>query len=185
MLFVGINRSSSYSLGNTGQKGALVTEEATKISRVHVPAGTDRFQRQRKVFGSRVIDFKVSALDTNGGLCIFEIIDALKGGVARHLHHEQEEWFYVLESEYIIEIGDERYKLGPGDSVLAPRKVPHVWAHVGEGTGKLIIAFQPAGKMEAFFGELAQLGSSPQRDDLQRVFSMHEMELTGPPLMIE
>jgi hypothetical protein len=75
--------------------------------------------------------------------------------------------------------------LGPGDSVLAPRKVPHVWAHVGEGTGKLIIAFQPAGKMEAFFGELAQLGSSPQRDDLQRVFSMQEMELTGPPLMIE
>ncbi len=162
-----------------------MTEEAAKICKVHVPAGGDRFQRQRKVFGSRVIDFKVSALDTNGGLCITEITDVLKGGVARHFHHEQEEWFYVIESEYIIEVGEERYKLGPGDSVLAPRKVAHVWAHVGEGTGKLLIVFQPAGEMEAFFGELAKLGSSPQREELQRLFSSHGMELTGPPLLIE
>ncbi len=162
-----------------------MTEEAAKICKVHVPADRDRFQGQRKVFGSRVIDFKVSALDTNGGLCIVEVTDVLKGGVARHFHYEQEEWFYVIESDYIIEIGDERYKLGPGDSVLAPRKVAHVWAHVGEGTGKLLIVFQPAGKMEAFFGELARLGSSPQREELQRLFSSHGMNLTGPPLLIE
>ncbi len=132
-----------------------------------------------------MIDIKVSALDTNGGLFITEITDVLKGGVARHFHHEQEEWFCVIESEYIIEVGDERYKLGPGDSVFAPRKVEHVWAHVGEGTGRLILALQPAGEIEAFFDELAKLGDSPQREDLQRVFSMHGLELTGPPLSIE
>ena len=160
--------------------------EGAKIRAAYVPAGGSRFRQQREIQVTRtVIDIKVSTLDTDGGLSVAEITSFHKGGPVRHLHHEQEEWFYIVESEYIIEIGDERYKLGPGDSVLAPRKVPHVWAHVGEGTGKLIIAFQPAGKMEAFFGELAQLGSSPQRDDLQRVFSMHEMELTGPPLMIE
>jgi len=137
------------------------------------------------VFGSRTIDLKVSTLDTNGGLCIVEIAYNLKGGPARHLHHEQEEWFYVVQSEYIIEVGDERYELGPGDSVLAPRKVAHVWAHVGEGTGRLIAALQPAGEIEAFFGELAKLGNSPQREELQRVFSSHGLELTGPPLSIE
>jgi mannose-6-phosphate isomerase-like protein (cupin superfamily) len=162
-----------------------VTEESAKICKVHVPAGRDRFQRQRKVFGSRVIDFKVSALDTNGGLCIIEITDVLKGGPPRHFHHEQEEWFYAVEGEYVIEVGEERYELGPGDSVLAPRKVAHVWAHVGEGTGKLLIVFQPGGKMEAFLGELAKLDSSPQREELQRLFSSHGMELTGPPLPIE
>ena len=60
-----------------------------------------------------------------------------------------------------------------------------MWAHVGEGTGKLLIVFQPAGKMEAFFGELAKLGSSPQREEMQRLFSSHGMELTGPPLLIK
>jgi quercetin dioxygenase-like cupin family protein len=37
--------------------------------------------------------------------------------------------------EFLIEIGGTRHRLGPGDSVLAPRRVPHVWAHVGEGRG--------------------------------------------------
>jgi hypothetical protein len=74
--------------------------------------------------------------------------------------------------------------LGPGDSVLAPRKVAHVWAHVGEGTGRVIAALQPAGEIEAFFDELATLGSSPEREVLRRTFSSHGLELTGPPLPI-
>jgi mannose-6-phosphate isomerase-like protein (cupin superfamily) len=146
----------------------------------HVPAGTDRFLgKKREVFASRVIDVKVSAQDTHGGLCVTEVIDVEKGGPARHLHHEQEEWFYV------IEVGEERYELGSGDSVLAPRKVAHVWAHVGDGTGRLIGALQPAGQIEAFFDELAKLGSSPEREELSRAFSSHGMELVGPPLSIE
>ncbi|MDQ4038453.1 MAG: cupin domain-containing protein [Actinomycetota bacterium] len=162
-----------------------MTDEAAKVGQVHVPAGRDRFQGQRKVFGSRIIDFKVSTLDTNGGLSISEVTDVLKGGPARHLHHEQGEWFYVVESEYMVEVGGERYRLGPGDSVFAPRKLEHGWAHVGEGTGRLILALQPAGEIEAFFDELAKLGDSPQHEELQRVFSIHGLELTGPPLSID
>ena len=137
------------------------------------------------MFGTRRIDYKVSTLDTKGGLFISEIIDDLKGGPARHLHHEQEEWFYVVKGEYIIESGDERYRLGPGDSVLAPRKVPHVLAHVGEGTGKLIAAVQPAGKLEAFFDELAKLKGSPSREVLLKLFRAQGMDLAGPPLAVE
>ncbi len=150
-----------------------------------ISAGGDRFQERRKVFGSRGIDFKVSTLDTNGCLFVVEATDDTKGGPPRHLHHEQEEWFYVIESEYTFEIGDERLRLGPGDSVLAPRGVPHVWAHVGEGTGKLLIVFQPAGKMEAFFGELSKVEGAPQPEVMQRLFSSHGMEMTGPPLPVE
>jgi mannose-6-phosphate isomerase-like protein (cupin superfamily) len=165
-----------------------VSGERAQIRTAHyIPAGTDRFRGrgQREVFGSRVIDVKVSALDTNGGLSVAEITDVHRGWLARHLHHQQDEWFYIVEGEYVIEVGDERYELGPGDSVLAPRKVAHVWAHVGEGTGRLIAALQPAGEIEAFFAELARLGSSPQREKLRRVLSSHGLELTGPPLSIE
>jgi hypothetical protein len=31
--------------------------------------------------------------------------------------------------------------------------VPHVWAFVGDTPGKMLIAFAPANKMEAFFRE--------------------------------
>jgi mannose-6-phosphate isomerase-like protein (cupin superfamily) len=177
---------ASWTARISGQKGALVAGEDAQIRTAHyVPAGADRFRGKREVFGSRVIDFKVSALDTNGGLSVSELIDVEKGGPSRHLHHEQEEWFYVVESEYIIEVGEERYELGPGDSVLAPREVAHVWAHVGEGRGRLIVALQPAGQIEAFFDELARLGSSPRREDLQRAFRSHGLEYVGPPLSIE
>ena len=163
----------------------MAGEDAQIRTAHYVPAGADRFRGKREVFGSRVIDTKVSTLDTNGGLSISELIDVEKGGPSRHLHHEQEEWFYVVEGEYLIEVGDERYELGPGDSVLAPREVAHVWAHVGEGTGRLIVTLQPAGEIEAFFDELAKLGSSPKREELRRAFSSHGMELVGPPLSIE
>ena len=159
--------------------------EGAKIPTAYVPAGGDRFRRQRDIdFTSTVIDIKVSTLDTDGGLSVAEITSFDKGGPARHLHHEQDEWFYVVEGEYAIEVGEERYELGPGDSVLAPRKVAHVWAHVGEGTGRVIAALQPAGEIEAFFDELATLGSSPEREVLRRTFSSHGLELTGPPLPI-
>ena len=159
--------------------------EGAKIPTAYVPAGGDRFRRQREIQLTRtVIDIKVSTLDTDGGLSVAEITAFDKGGPARHLHHEQEEWFYVVEGEYVIEVGEERYELGPGDSVLGPRKVAHVWAHVGEGTGRLIAALQPAGEIEAFFDELAKMGSSPEREVLQRAFGSHGLELAGPPLPI-
>jgi hypothetical protein len=100
------------------------------------------------------------------------------------LHHEQDEWFYVVEGEYVIEVGEKRYELGPGDSVLGPRKVAHVWAYVEEGTGRLIGALQPAGEIEGLFDNLATLGSTPEPEVLQRAFSSYGLELIGPPLSI-
>jgi mannose-6-phosphate isomerase-like protein (cupin superfamily) len=160
-------------------KGALVAGEGSKIRAAYVPAEGSRFRRQHEIRLTRtVIDIKVSTLDTDGGLSVAEITSLRRGGPARRLHHWQDEWFYVVEGEHVIEVGEERYEVGPGDSVFAPRKVAHVWAHVGEGTGRLIAALQPA-------GDLAQLGSTPEREELSRTFSSHGLELVGPPLSIE
>jgi mannose-6-phosphate isomerase-like protein (cupin superfamily) len=160
--------------------------KGAKISTAYVPAGEDRFRRNHEIQYTRtMIDIKVSTFDTDGGLSVAEITSSHKSGPARHLHHEQDEWFYIVEGEYVIEVGEERYEeLGPGDSVLAPRKVAHVWAHVGEGTGRLLATLQPAGEIEAFFDELATLGSNPEREVLRRAFSSHGMEVIGAPLSI-
>ena len=164
-----------------------MAEEGSEIHAAHyVPAGRDRFRGQREIrFTKTVIDFKVSTLDTDGGLAVCEITSLQKGGPARHLHNEQDEWFYVVEGQYVIEVGEERYEPGPGDSVLAPRKVAHAWAYVGEGTRRLIAALQPAGEIEAFFDDLAMLSRTPEREELHGVFTSHGMELAGVPLSIE
>jgi len=151
-------------------------------SAVHVEAGADRFNEHLKLAGANLFACKVATRDTDGGLYIFEQTHLRKGGPPLHLHHAQEEWFYVIAGEYIAEVGKERFRLHPGDSLLAPREIPHAFARVGENAGKMIVAFEPAGQMEAFFHESAKLPDFPASPDL---FRAHGMEVVGPPLSVE
>lgn len=151
---------------------------------IQVLAGHDRLERNRKVFGVMAFAIKVSARDTGGALLVLEQANDYKGGPPRHLHLEQEEWFYVIEGEYTVEIGGEAHHLKPGDSVLAPRKVPHTWALTGPGAGRLLIAFSPAGDMEAFFDEATRLEGMPAPQEAARLFAAHGMQVVGLPLQV-
>ena len=164
-----------------------MTEEVQAEGRggIAVPAGEDLFGQRRKVFGLLPMDLKVVGELTSGGLLILEQIDDRKGGPPRHVHPHQDEWFYVLDGQYVVEVGTQRFDLHPGDSMLAPRGVPHVWAHVGEGLGRMLVGFHPAGRMEAFFADATRPGGIPSGADLARLFSAHDMELLGPPLPVE
>ena len=110
-------------------------------ARAHfIPQGHDRYAAQRGL-GITRLNYKVASSDADGRLFVTEQTMLAKGGPPRHLHLEQEEWFYSLEGEFVIEVGDERFTLGPGDSAFAPRKIPHVLAFIGAPPGRLLIAF--------------------------------------------
>ncbi len=47
--------------------------------------------------------------------------------------------------EFAFEIGEDRFTLKAGDSVVGPWRVPHVWAYTGAATGRILVAFTPAG----------------------------------------
>ncbi len=161
--------------------GNLSQPHADLPPAVRVAAGEDLFGEYRGL-GVGYAAFKVSVPDPNG-LFIVENTLHKKGGPARHLHLDQEEWFYIIEGEFILEIGQERMRLNPGDSILGPRKVPHVWAFVGDTTGRILFTFLPAGKMEAFFRAITKANAmAPEDPDLWRA---HGLELIGPPLLIE
>jgi quercetin dioxygenase-like cupin family protein len=145
-----------------------------------VPTGEDRLG-ERHGLGVSTIEFKLIAQD--GSVLVLENTFHAKGGPPRHLHLEQDEWFYVLEGEFVIEIGDQRHALRSGDSVLGPRRVPHVWAHLGDGRGRILIAFTPAGGMEAFFREVTKADAMPPQDPA--LWRAYGMELHGPPLPVE
>ena len=145
-----------------------------------VTAGTDRFGEERSL-GVSTIDFKVTPQDGTD-LLIIENTFHTKGGPARHLHYDQHEWFYVLEGQFIVEVGEERFRLDAGDALLAPRQIPHVWAYVGYTSGRILITFTPAGKMEAFFREVTKANAMPPQDPA--LWQAHGMELLGPPLSV-
>ena len=144
--------------------------------KVHL--GRDGFGERRSL-GISFISFKLISKDKDG-LFILENEFHAKGGPAKHLHHSQDEWFYCLEGSFLVKVGDESITLEPGDSVLAPRNIPHVWAYIGEKVGRILVAFTPAGKMEAFFREVTKLNAMPAQDP--GLWSAHGMELLGPPI---
>jgi len=148
-----------------------------------VRKGEDRLGEHHTI-GVSSTSFKVLAQDSDGGLFIMEHTNRKKGGPPRHLHHKEDEWFYPIEGQYIVEIGSERYHANPGDSILVPKGTPHTWAFVGDESGRMLIAFAPVGKMEAFFRdtEKRDRGGYVNDSDLYRNYGM---ELLGPPLMVE
>lgn len=80
------------------------------------------------------------------------------------------------------QVGERRFTLRPGDSVLGPRGVPHVWACAGDGQGRMLIVFSPAGRMEAFFREATKADAMPGQDP--ELWRVHGMEVVGPPLEV-
>jgi quercetin 2,3-dioxygenase len=151
---------------------------------IRVQHGHDRFNERIPIGAKSSIDRKVSGKDTAGLWCMFEAHWSLKGGPPLHVHQLEDEWFYVMEGEYVAQVGDERFTLTAGDSLLAPREVPHTYAQVGDGEGRLLIAYQPAGAMEAFFLEMSRLTGMPSPEEVQRIFRAHGMEVVGPPLKV-
>lgn len=147
-----------------------------------VRAGDDR-DGTHKTLGISTIDFKVTSADSGGAMLVIENTNRAKGGPAKHLHVSQDELFYCIEGEYRIEVGGVRYDLRAGDSILAPRQVPHVWAYVGHTTGRLLITFTPPGAMEPFFREVSKGNSMPMQDPA--LWRAYGMELLGPPLPVE
>jgi mannose-6-phosphate isomerase-like protein (cupin superfamily) len=154
---------------------------------VKVAAGKDRFgEDSLKIWGLIPLARKLSGADTDGALYVFEHRDMrAKGGPPRHVHHEQDEWFYVVQGEFVFEVGDQQFRLGPGDSAFAPRKVPHAWAHVGEAPGTLITAVSPVGTFETFLRDTARLPDVPTPDEVAKAFAAHGMTVVGPPIPVE
>jgi len=160
---------------------SIQTSTTSKPARV--ARGEDRLGEHHTI-GVSTTAFKVLTQDTNGCLFVMEQTSSKKGGPPRHLHHNEDEWFYVIEGEYIAEIGSERFVLKPGDSILGPRETPHVWAFVGDTQGRMLIAFAPANKMEAFFRDNEKGFKDGKYLNDAQVYHAYGLELLGPPLSL-
>jgi quercetin dioxygenase-like cupin family protein len=160
----------------------LRTDKGFKIS-----AGEGRIHGHMKLKGvnANVLDVKVSGSDTDSGLAIFEQTSLSPGkGTPLHIHHSQDEIFYVIRGSYYFRVGEEKFTLTKGDSIFLPRQVPHAWTQVSK-KGKMTVTVQPAGKLEDFFVAVAALDHEPTKEEMQKIFADNEMEVVGPPLTID
>ena len=129
------------------------------------------------------ISIKITGRDTGGKYTIFETTTPVNGGPPLHMHHREDEWFYVLEGEFLFQVGDRRIRAATGAALLAPHDVPHTFLNVGTTPGRTLVVAEPAG-IEMFFAQMATacVDGLPDPAAILPVFEKYGLELLGPPL---
>lgn len=148
-----------------------------------VKAGEARFGKHYKMKGvtQNILDIKISGEDTEHGVAMFEQTGLSPNAPPLHIHPFQDESFYVIEGEYLFQVGEDKYKMISGDTIFLPRDVQHAFIQLTE-RGKMIVSYLPAGKVEAFFQVTDQWTSPPSKEEITKVFEDHDMKVVGAPL---
>jgi len=130
-----------------------------------------------------LITFRVRGSETAGALTVLETEVAPDEGPPFHAHANEDETLYVLVGSFRFRLGDELRDAPAGSFVYIPRGVPHCFQNVGEGAGRILATFSPAG-MERFFERFAEM--VPDADDPGDAFEAAGVEagmsVLGPPL---
>ena len=125
--------------------------------------------------GSGVM-IKASGAET-GGLCtVWEgRVPAGAIGAGPHSHRERDEFFYVLEGELALQIGDEQQTARPGTFAFIPRGTVHGFRNPGASTASLLVVHHPAG-FEQFLEAMQELaaghGTAEERAAVAARFDM-------------
>jgi quercetin dioxygenase-like cupin family protein len=97
-------------------------------------------------------EIQLTGADTGGAFCL--LVDEPPAGwsLPAHLHADAAETIHIVEGEFEMTIDGSTERLEAGQSVHIPAGVVHSGGNVGDGPGRRLILFSPAG-MESFFVE--------------------------------
>jgi len=81
-------------------------------------------------------------------------------GVPRHTHTREDEVYFVLAGELEVKVGENVFVLRQGDTLLAPRDIPHELRNSGNVENQYLLVFSPSG-----FEEFMMATAVPAPDD--------------------
>ena len=102
----------------------------------------------------------LSGEDTGRAYCLLDLSVSPGLGVPRHTHTREDEAPLVLSGELEAMVGDETFTLRAGETLIAPRNIPHQLRNSGNVANHYLILFSPAG-----FEELLKATSVPAPAD--------------------
>ncbi len=160
----------------------MATQETQKIE------GMERFLHLATGEGNRLVHYSESPLVlldrklTDGRFDMF-IWETPKGiGPPLHIHHNEDEIFYILEGEMIAQVGNERVTLKPGSFCLMPKGVEHAYKVISDEPCRYIAIMSPSGFAEFCYDihELSKDGREFKIEEALPIAQKHKLEVTGP-----
>lgn len=138
----------------------------------------------------------ISSVDTENQLYISATANLStkeKGGPALHIHHKDDEIFYVISGEFLVQLGDEISFIKQGDTVFVPRGTKHTYAnHIKNNPGEFLTIHQPISpELEKFYDVFCHNGYMNE-EQMGKLFTQEELKtlfannaFVGPPINIE
>ena len=132
---------------------------------------------------------KASRETTEGRVAVIEHLAPQGAGSPLHVHHNEDEWFYVTEGELTFWVGGQVTDAPAGSFVYGPRGIPHTFT-VTSPEARFLLVTEPAG-FERFMRALSEPAPSltipppatepPDFARLAAVAADHGIEILGPP----
>ena len=97
--------------------------------------------------GHRVgnVEFLARSADTERFNLAVITIQPHSGGPGSHVHHDEDDSFYILEGELTFTVAGEQTVAAPGTFVLVPPGIEHDFANAGDAVVRMVNVHAPAG----------------------------------------
>ena len=84
-------------------------------------------------------EIKATAVDTGGQFTVVEVTCAPGYQGVRHIHHNEDEGFWVLDGQLDLEVDGKHIDMHAGDYAFGPRDIPHSFTTRDAGCRVLFI----------------------------------------------
>lgn len=116
------------------------TSQAQALKPVAVPSG----EGEARWWFRALAVIKATAADTGGQMTIVEMTEPPGAEAPLHVHHREDEAFWVLEGDVTFEVGDTTIEAHAGDYAFGPRHIPHRYM-VGDTGCRMLFICTPGG----------------------------------------
>jgi len=131
------------------------------------------------------ITYKAVGADTGGA---YGLVEATapdgSAGPPPHIHHTEDEAFYVLEGELTVLIGDQVRKASAGTFAFIPRGSVHTYSNEADQPARALVILSPAG-FEHAWEEMSAVApradTPPDMERLMAIAKKYNLEIAGPP----
>jgi quercetin dioxygenase-like cupin family protein len=108
------------------------------------PTATRTGEGEARWWFAGLAEIKVTAEQTGGLLSILEITEPPNAAAPLHVHHREDESFWILEGDVTLEVGGSTIEAHAGDFAFGPRGVPHRYT-VGDAGCRMLFIMTPGG----------------------------------------
>ena len=140
-------------------------------------------------FLSFLATIKASAETTGGRVAVIDHLAPQGAGSPLHVHHNEDEWFYVTEGELTFWVGGKVISAAAGSFVYGPRDIPHTFT-VTSPQARFLVVAEPAG-FEKFMRTLSVPATArtippatvppPSMERIMAAAAQYGLEIVGPP----